>query len=822
MRPSSRFRVGLWFFLLLSLCLIIVTISPALSRQGQKAPKHLFEANLVHVKAQDETYLCGEVTTVTECGGGFFLFALDPCNDPGVPYMLDVAEIPGGPGQFVALRNPDTGARDTFCSQEYGDINRGIFSFESWSSIGSCAECPVSPAPTATSTSPAQPTVTASVTPSPTATALPSATPTSTPPAPTETPVSTETPAPPTETPSATERPAPTPTAEEAFTCGRIEDATACGGRFFRFVLNPCRGGELDSVALFETTTIPGDSGDLVRLINPEIDTGQWCSEEFGDITQMITGYGRAKSISSCSECGLSPIVTPTPQTGDVDLDVVNVAPDPSVPDAREDFSVVFSVRNKSRNTRYDPGSGHYEVEVKIIPRLEDGWTLPFNSRDQVSAQHLEPEKLPSIPPLESVQIKVSGLAFPLGFDDGDLQVKLVPESKDINPENNMRSGPLSISGTSIGVEQCTMAFVKFFIGKLLKLAELGKIPTAVIGGLVDKSLDVARNIDIQCQNLGGYASPECISFAVDELASITNGLSLSPPQLSELLSGVIKLLSPPIREASGCFLWATQVTLNLMEKLSTTSAMLNGVTLNSASQIPSVPPAHIPAHILITNSKGQQVGVLEDGTVIQEIPGARVVDQDILEFLFYPGNDTTNLRVDGFGEGVFNLQYILAVGNSSVKAAYRNVSSTANMVATIDTGDGRFIMAIDEDGDGTVDQTKVPDSLTIRQLEQQPGEQPTCEESGGICFEVAGSEAPCPNGGDYLGWCRYDPETGVYKKCCGPAPAVTSTPAIPEQLPTTGEQRDTIPFWILGLMLVIAVGLLFARKVSARQDIRK
>lgn len=618
-------------------------------------------------------------------------------------------------------------------------------------------------------------------------------------------------------TPSSTSPPVITPTMTPIvtppsgnFSCGEIVAATACGGGSFRFVLNPCQGGDLDSVALFETSTIPGDSGDLVRLINPTFDTGRWCSQEFGNIAQTIIGYEQAESLSSCSECGLSPVVTPTPLTGLVDLDIVSgtVRTNPEVPAASQAFSVEFKVANKSLNTSYDHGNGHYKVNVSIRPPLEDGWTLPFSSRDAISVQHLDLKKLPSIPPQQSVKIEVSGLSFPLGFNNGDVVVEFIPESKDTNPANNIRTHPLSVSGPQIGFEQCTYAFLKFYIGKLLKIGEslhkLGKISARTLAVVVSKSLDLARDIEIRCQSREGFDyGPGCVA---EQLGEITEQIPLTPAELGDLWAGVIvELLNPyPIKEVARCLLWVFQLMEESFNKSNTSTSAINFVGVSSASVI----PVDTPVYALVSNSLGQRVGLLDNGTVVQEFGEARVVTQDVLKTLFYTGNDTATIRVRGVSEGAFNLIFTLAVNDTVVSTEYLGVPTTASMVGTIDTSDKRYVLAIDEDGDGTVDLTREPDKLSVRDVVQPTGVSLTCEESGGTCFDVVGSEATCPNGGAYIGWCAYDPEKGIFKKCCGAAPVSSAdTVVIPQRLPATGESKPNVYISIAGVL--IALGLL-------------
>jgi len=496
----------------------------------------------------------------------------------------------------------------------------------------------------------------------------------------------------PTPTPTPTRTPAPTAT---VVVCGQVFWATSCSGGFLYPIFFPC--GSSTPYLWQPPDFTPGA---YYRVYDPAFDTmDPLCTREYGNVTNRLISWSRYEQIASCAECGVPPPATPTPALGAADLEVVAVSPEPAVPAARQPFSVVVTLQNRNRNTRYDPGNGHYKAKVTIRPPFEDGWTLSFNSRDGDSARHLQPPTLPVIKPLGTVQIRISDLSFPLGFNSGAVDVEVTPENNDTTPDNNRATGPLSISGIPIGFEQCVLGLVKHYVGRLLGLGELGKVPTEIITKIADQAIDLARDLDIECQSRDGY-DRGCI---VDKLASITKLANLTVGELFDLISAAVQLLAPPIKEVAGCLLWILQSILDLVAKLNTLGVTVNAVASES------------PVYILATNSLGQRIGFFDNGSSVQELEDGRIINQDGMKILLYPGTDTANVRVKGASTGIFDLRLVLSKGGSTaVKVEYLGVPTNSRMVGTVDARDERYVMAIDENGDGIIDSTRLPDNITV------------------------------------------------------------------------------------------------------------
>jgi hypothetical protein len=116
------------------------------------------------------------------------------------------------------------------------------------------------------------------------------------------------------------------------------------------------------------------------------------------------------------------------------------------------------------------------------------------------------------------------------------------------------------------------------------------------------------------------------------------------------------------------------------------------------------------PLNVLVTNSKGQRVGILADGSAVAEIEGSEVLVEGDVKILAYPGADTTSVALDGTGTGSFDLTVALSQpGTDQVQAAsYTDVPISAASIGSVDL-DGDFALNLDDDGDGVIDRRVAP-----------------------------------------------------------------------------------------------------------------
>jgi hypothetical protein len=118
----------------------------------------------------------------------------------------------------------------------------------------------------------------------------------------------------------------------------------------------------------------------------------------------------------------------------------------------------------------------------------------------------------------------------------------------------------------------------------------------------------------------------------------------------------------------------------------------------------------------MVTNGNSQRVGFLDDGSVVNEIADAEVLQAgDGRKLVMYPGDDTESVRVTGSGTGHFDLTLAIAKQDMSIyNVKYRNVSVLPDTVGTIDATGTAYPLEVDDDGDGTVDRVESPSEITV------------------------------------------------------------------------------------------------------------
>lgn len=121
----------------------------------------------------------------------------------------------------------------------------------------------------------------------------------------------------------------------------------------------------------------------------------------------------------------------------------------------------------------------------------------------------------------------------------------------------------------------------------------------------------------------------------------------------------------------------------------------------------------HSPATIMVTNQEGQRVGMLDNGSLVQDIPGSRVIIVGEEKYVFYPPTSATTTRLKGTGTGTMTVEMITNDGNKAGhEVVYKDVPVTRNAVAQVSSADTQATLNVDNNGDGRVDQSRRPDAM--------------------------------------------------------------------------------------------------------------
>lgn len=126
------------------------------------------------------------------------------------------------------------------------------------------------------------------------------------------------------------------------------------------------------------------------------------------------------------------------------------------------------------------------------------------------------------------------------------------------------------------------------------------------------------------------------------------------------------------------------------------------------------------PVNLHVYDSKGNHLGVNNDGEIETEIPNTYlyIPSDDGKELVVIPTTEELSFVITATDEGKFNFSLGKNEGNTSNKiiVEYHNIEVTNQTIATVNitSTNPNFIMQIDEDGDGTIDTTTEPNNTTI------------------------------------------------------------------------------------------------------------
>lgn len=131
------------------------------------------------------------------------------------------------------------------------------------------------------------------------------------------------------------------------------------------------------------------------------------------------------------------------------------------------------------------------------------------------------------------------------------------------------------------------------------------------------------------------------------------------------------------------------------------------GIEMPQAPSIQATDVATSVLSLVVKNSEGKRVGFLQDGTILEEIPGSQVGMLDDDRVILYPDADGTTIHVTSSTTTTTSLYAgIAARDNSIILATHHDVSLGAEAQATLDMSEKPYPLAIDNDGDGKVDET--------------------------------------------------------------------------------------------------------------------
>jgi PGF-pre-PGF domain-containing protein len=131
------------------------------------------------------------------------------------------------------------------------------------------------------------------------------------------------------------------------------------------------------------------------------------------------------------------------------------------------------------------------------------------------------------------------------------------------------------------------------------------------------------------------------------------------------------------------------------------------------------------PVHLHAYDSEGRHTGVTSDGNGIEEeISGSfyNGPTYDPEEIIVLGNPDNIRYEIKAFDKGIFNFTVTKSTEEEITKIKYENISITSNTTATllVDYSNPKYVMQIDDNGDGVEDRSEEPDEITVTGSENQ------------------------------------------------------------------------------------------------------
>ncbi|MBE9573571.1 MAG: S8 family serine peptidase, partial [Proteobacteria bacterium] len=124
------------------------------------------------------------------------------------------------------------------------------------------------------------------------------------------------------------------------------------------------------------------------------------------------------------------------------------------------------------------------------------------------------------------------------------------------------------------------------------------------------------------------------------------------------------------------------------------------------------------PANLHAYDSLGNHVGVNTKGEIDLQIPNSYYTgpDYELEEIIIFGQSENIKFRVEALEEGKFNLTITQSTEEETKKITYKDVPIAETTEATIDVSEANptYIMEIDDDGDGTTDRKREPESIDV------------------------------------------------------------------------------------------------------------
>jgi hypothetical protein len=461
----------------------------------------------------------------------------------------------------------------------------------------------------------------------------------------------------------------------------------------------------------------------------------------FGTVTQAIVGehpvwrYNANDALPDFTgTCGnfvvtatLSPTLTP-PEIVLTDFTLADTLTSFSnfkTPVVLKPNTLWIQITNIGQSPFYPPGgSGQYVLQV--ILKQQGG---KLEEYDYVSGQPLSLQPLGNFEAGESKTFFVSDLFFWTPADNAEIEVFFAPDES-LGMQNSIHSKPVTVQENTDSFQRCVGTIAQVMI-KVAKITHPELRAALTYTDLAIKTLQCGT--DAKCvakedakwliglalgsiKDAGDKDAGELLSLAADAIIAIFEG---GPPPCIIVSDWLNAFLHEAIRN----------------------KYLVNAIITES------------PVYPLVTNEAGQQAGFLENGQIVEEIPGSKVVVLGEERYILYPGTDSTQLSIIGYADGKMNLYATFTQSPGQGKSIrFNDIDVTQGMMATLSSSNSQYMLEIDTNSDGNTDQSLPPNEILVvteSGVSQQPIEIPTSiaptidsnppQQPGGICGSAFG-----------------------------------------------------------------------------------
>jgi hypothetical protein len=276
------------------------------------------------------------------------------------------------------------------------------------------------------------------------------------------------------------------------------------------------------------------------------------------------------------------------------------------------------------------------------------------------------------------------------------IEVTFLPVDAESTTANNQHTRGVTVLAAKSSIGDC----VSYLFDAVQAVGLASGVPVGTIDTITVHYLTAVAKIT-EYQDKGHW---DKVWEAVVEFA-VKGGLEVAETAKPEsVFIDIVKYFGVTAWDAIHCADYVSDVILALVEDVNHKGIPINATYVES------------PIHVLVTTGSGARVGILDDGTIVNEIPDAEVLQAaDGRKLILYPGRDTEAVELTGIGSGHFDLTLALAKSDGTTHSVrYRNVPVKPETVGMIDATDDDYALALDDDGDGTVDRVESPSDVTV------------------------------------------------------------------------------------------------------------